>query len=107
MTQEAPGPSCIDDFRVMQHKLKLMLETFMHYTKEFGDEDNNSMVNAATLATSLTRSFNNMPYLVASSSSMNAMTNNHNNNGFFYCFSDDDYNVAIADSAGADGEEDQ
>ncbi|OIV99519.1 hypothetical protein TanjilG_17329 [Lupinus angustifolius] len=96
VTRAAPGPSCGDVLRVVQHEPELMFETLKHRAKKFGDDDGNSI---AALATYLARSFNNMPYLVASPCDMNTMNNRSKNNyGFYYCSSDDDYNADIADS---------
>ncbi|KAE9616481.1 hypothetical protein Lal_00035136 [Lupinus albus] len=105
VTHAAPGPSCGDVLRVVQHEPELMFETLKHRAEEFGDDDGNNVVNAAALATCLARSFNKMPYLVASSCGLNAVNNNNNNNGFYYCSSDDDYNAAAA--AGGGEEEEQ
>ena len=117
VTRAVPGPSCGDVLRVMQHEPELMFETLKHRAQEFGDqkdeedeEDDNDddddekrMVNAAALAASLAHSFDNMPYLVASSScALNAM----NNNGFYYC-SSDEFSDAVADSAAAAGGEEE
>ncbi|MQL05474.1 hypothetical protein EI015_25715 [Escherichia coli] len=75
-----------------------MFETLKHRAQEFGGgQQEDDVVNGAALATSLARSFNNMPYLVASSScGLNAI-NNNNNDGFYYCSSDDDFNGAVGD----------
>ncbi|KAF5727183.1 arginine decarboxylase [Tripterygium wilfordii] len=110
VTLAVPGPSCSDVLRVMQHEPELMFETLKHRAEEFcgsgqdedSDGDDNGMGNAA-LASSLARSFNNMPYLAASSScSLTAM----NNGGFYYCNGDDyDAVVSAADTAAVDDEQ--
>ncbi|KAE9620346.1 hypothetical protein Lal_00019413 [Lupinus albus] len=107
VSHAAPGPSCGDVLRVVQYEPELMFETLKHRAEKFGNDDGNSV---AALATYLASSFNNMPYLAASSCDMNALNNrssNNNNNGFYYCSSDDDYNAAIADSACGVGEEER
>lgn len=107
VTRAVPGPSCADVLRVMQHEPQLMFETLKHRALEFGaqhdeddehddDDDEKSMVNAAALAASLARSFDNMPYLVAAASSSCGL-NAINNNGFYYC-SSDEFSDPVADS---------
>lgn len=102
VTRAVPGPSCGDVLRVMQHEPELMFETLKHRAEEC--EDGNSMAATAALASSLARSFHNMPYLVvgASSCSLTAI----NNNGFYYC-NEDDYNAASAAADSASAEEEQ
>ncbi|QHO55560.1 Arginine decarboxylase [Arachis hypogaea] len=96
VTRAVPGPSSGDVLRVMQHEPELMFETLKYRAQEFAadenghdddeDVDEKSMMNAAALAARLAFSFDNMPYLVASSScALNAMENN----GFYYCSSDE------------------
>ncbi|CAB4290022.1 unnamed protein product [Prunus armeniaca] len=97
VTRAVPGPSCSDVLRVMQHEPELMFETLKHRAEEYGQGDDGGMASAA-VATSLARSFHNMPYLVASSSCCLTAMNNH---GLYYC-SEDDYDV-VADSAGGGG----
>ncbi|WJX51336.1 arginine decarboxylase [Trifolium repens] len=95
VTRAVSGPSCADVLRVMQHEPQLMFETLKHRALEFCEQhDDDSVVNAAGLANSLARSFDNMPYLVSSSTCcLNALTNN---DGFYYCSGDD---FSAADSA--------
>ncbi|XVF67829.1 hypothetical protein PTKIN_Ptkin10aG0152800 [Pterospermum kingtungense] len=96
VTRAVPGPSCGDVLRVMQHEPQLMFETLKHRAEEFCGQ-NHSNANAA-LASSLARSFHNMPYLLAASScSLTAM----NNNGFYYC-NEEDYNAAVESGASED-----
>ncbi|OMP14353.1 Ornithine/DAP/Arg decarboxylase [Corchorus olitorius] len=92
VTRAVPGPSCGDVLRVMQHEPELMFETLKHRAEEFCGQDHN-----AALASSLARSFHNMPYLAAMSSScsLTAM----NNNGFYYC-NEEEYNAAVESVAG-------
>lgn len=100
VTRAMPGPSCGDVLRVMQHEPELMFQTLKHRAEEccHHDEDSddadsdNGMGNSA-LASSLARSFHNMPYLTADSCSLTAL-----NNGGFY-FED------AADSAAGDEEQ--
>ncbi|KDP27633.1 hypothetical protein JCGZ_19638 [Jatropha curcas] len=101
VTRAVPGPSCGDVLRVMQHEPELMFETLKHRAEEYchhdedsDDSDGDHHMGNATLASSLARSFHNMPYLVASCS-LTAL----NNGGFYYC------NEDAADSA--TGDEDQ
>ncbi|XP_022763142.1 arginine decarboxylase-like [Durio zibethinus] len=98
VTRAVPGPSCGDVLRVMQHEPELMFETLKHRAEEFcGQDHGNDGANAA-LASSLARSFHNMPYLVAGySCSLTAM----NNNGFYYC-NGEDYNAAVETGASED-----
>ncbi|KAE9593363.1 hypothetical protein Lal_00029241 [Lupinus albus] len=107
VTRAAPGPSCGDVLRVVQHEPELMFETLKHRAEELADDDGNSAVSASELASCLASSFSKMPYLVASSCGLNVKNNNQNNNGFYYCSSDDDYNAAIAEPAAEGGEEEQ
>ncbi|XP_061343355.1 arginine decarboxylase-like [Gastrolobium bilobum] len=105
VTRAMPGPSCGDVLRVMQHEPQLMFETLKHRAQEFcgqqNEDENTSVLNAAALAASLARTFDNMPYLIPSSSCyLNAISDN----GFYYC-SSDNINATVADSAG--GEDDQ
>jgi arginine decarboxylase len=114
VTRAVPGPSCSDILRVMQHEPELMFETLKHRAEEyceldnnhFGDDNNRGMTIAA-LASSLARSFHNMPYLVTSSScSLTAAIKN--NNGFYYCDEEDEYNDAVdAVAAAAAGDDEQ
>ncbi|XWS62715.1 hypothetical protein CRYUN_Cryun06bG0034700 [Craigia yunnanensis] len=98
VTRAMPGPSCGDVLRVMQHEPELMFETLKRRAEEFcGQDHGNDGANAA-LASSLARSFHNMPYLVAvSSCSLTAM----NTNGFYYC-NEEDYNAAVESGASED-----
>lgn len=101
VTRAVPGPSCADVLRVMQHEPELMFETLKHRAEEYGEVDEDGMANSA-LATSLARSFHNMPYLsVASSCCLTAM----NNHGLYYC-SEDDYDIVADSGAPSAGEED-
>ncbi|XP_061368366.1 arginine decarboxylase [Gastrolobium bilobum] len=68
VTRAVPGPSCGDVLRVMQHQPELMFETLKNRAQEFVHDDN-TMLDAAALATGLARSFNNMPYLLPAPSS--------------------------------------
>ncbi|XP_004507509.1 arginine decarboxylase [Cicer arietinum] len=109
VTRAVSGPSCADVLRVMQHEPQLMFETLKHRVLEFcGQHDDDSVVNAAGLANSLARSFDNMPYLVSSSSCcLNAVTNNE---GFYYCSGDDfsaDSASAVTSVAGSVAGEDE
>ncbi|KAJ9189655.1 hypothetical protein P3X46_000920 [Hevea brasiliensis] len=102
VTAAVPGPSCGDVLRVMQHEPELMFETLKHRAEELclhdedsddGCESDHGMGNAA-LASSLARSFHNMPYLVGSCS-LTAL----NNGGLYYG------NEDAADVAGGDEEQ--
>ncbi|XP_022747771.1 arginine decarboxylase-like [Durio zibethinus] len=98
VTRAVPGPSCGDVLRVMQHEPELMFETLKHRAEEFCVQDHGSDGANDALATSLARSFHNMPYLVVTSScSLTAM----NNNGFYYC-NEEDYNAAVESGASED-----
>ncbi|XP_022725690.1 arginine decarboxylase-like [Durio zibethinus] len=98
VTRAMPGPSCGDVLRVMQHEPELMFETLKHRAEEFFGQDHGNDGSNATLASSLARSFQNMPYLEAvSSCSLTAM----NNNGFYYC-NEEDYNDVVESGAGED-----
>ncbi|MFQ6648716.1 hypothetical protein Gotur_021600, partial [Gossypium turneri] len=71
ITYVMPGPSCVDVLRVMQHEPKLMFENLKHRAKEFYGIDAGSC-----LASTVARSFHNMPYLEPRSScSLTAMNN--------------------------------
>ncbi|GLU02816.1 hypothetical protein SLE2022_200510 [Rubroshorea leprosula] len=102
VTRAVPGPSCADVLRVMQHEPELMFDTLKHRAEEFcgsehsdsGSDDGHGTANAA-LASSLARSFHNMPYLV--SCSLTAI----NNSGFYYC-NEDEYNAAVEPGAAED-----
>ncbi|KAG8500309.1 hypothetical protein CXB51_004368 [Gossypium anomalum] len=83
ITHAMPGPSCADVLRVMQHEPKLMFENLKHRAGEFCGIDAGSC-----LASTVARSFHNMPYLEPGSScSLTAM----NNGGFYYCNEEDYY----------------
>ncbi|KAK8304079.1 hypothetical protein V6Z11_D04G196500 [Gossypium hirsutum] len=83
ITHAMPGPSCVDVIRVMQHEPKLMFENLKHRVVEFYGIDVGSC-----LASTVARSFHNMPYLEPRSScSLIAM----NNSGFYYCNEEDYY----------------
>ncbi|XWS55004.1 hypothetical protein CRYUN_Cryun10bG0137600 [Craigia yunnanensis] len=95
VTRAVPGPSCGDVLRVMQHEPELMFETLKHRAEEFCGQDHGNDGANASLASSLARSFHNMPYLTAASScSLTAM----NNDGFYYC-NEEDYNAAVESGA--------
>ncbi|KAL6124809.1 hypothetical protein ACLB2K_077318 [Fragaria x ananassa] len=95
VTRAVPGPSCAEVLRVMQYEPELMFETLKHRAEECGEVDEDGMVNSA-LATSLARSFHNMPYLAVASSCCLTAINNH---GLYYC-GEDDYDI-VADSGAA------
>ncbi|TYI88202.1 hypothetical protein E1A91_D04G191500v1 [Gossypium mustelinum] len=83
ITHAMSGPSCADVLRVMQHEPKLMFENLKHRAEEFCGIDAGSC-----LASTVARSFQNMPYLEPRSScSLTAM----NNGGFYYCNKEDYY----------------
>ncbi|PPD72969.1 hypothetical protein GOBAR_DD30133 [Gossypium barbadense] len=83
ITHAMSGPSCADVLRVMQHEPKLMFENLKHRAEEFCGIDAGSC-----LASTVARSFQNMPYLEPRSScSLIAM----NNSGFYYCNEEDYY----------------
>ncbi|PPD97043.1 hypothetical protein GOBAR_DD05935 [Gossypium barbadense] len=95
VTRAAPGPSCGDVLRVMQHEPELMFETLKHRAEEFCGQDHGNEGTHAALVSTIARSFHNMPYLVvASPCSLTAM----NNNGFYYC-NEEDYNAAVDSGA--------
>lgn len=101
VTRAVPGLSCGDVLRVMQHEPELMFETLKHRALEFCGQqhDDDSGLNASALAASLAHTFDNMPYLVASSSCrLNAV----NNNEFYYSSGDDISAASAAASAGED-----
>ncbi|KAK8260235.1 hypothetical protein V6Z11_D13G108700 [Gossypium hirsutum] len=98
VTRAAPGPSCGDVLRVMQHEPELMFETLKHRAEEFCGQDHGNEGTHAALVSTIARSFHNMPYLVvASPCSLTAM----NNNGFYYC-NEEDYNAAVDSGASED-----
>ncbi|KAF5448906.1 hypothetical protein F2P56_029397 [Juglans regia] len=101
VTRAVPGPSCGDVLRIMQHEPELMFETLKHRAEEC--IDGSSIAANAALASSLDRSFHNMPYLVVGASSSCSLTA-INNGGFYYC-SEDEYNAVAADSAAAEDEQ--
>ncbi|CAM8926486.1 unnamed protein product [Rhodiola kirilowii] len=74
VTRAVPGPSCSDVLRVMQHEPELMFQTLKHRAEECGEVIKTGLGSTDAIANWLARSFNNMPYLVSSSS---------------FCFSDD------------------
>ncbi|XAR59093.1 Arginine decarboxylase [Bertholletia excelsa] len=83
VTRAAPGPSCSDVLRVMQHEPEVMFATLKHRLEEFvHDMDDGSA--RISLTNGLARSFHNMPYLVASSCCLTAA---NGSNGF--CYSSD------------------
>ncbi|MBA0631077.1 hypothetical protein Godav_003107 [Gossypium davidsonii] len=83
ITHAMLGPSCADVLRVMQHEPKLMFENLKHRAEEFCGIDAGSC-----LASTVARSFHNMPYLEPRSScSLTAM----NSGGFYYCNKEDYY----------------
>ncbi|MBA0698215.1 hypothetical protein Goari_021714 [Gossypium aridum] len=93
ITHAMPGPSCADVLRVMQHEPKLMFENLKHRAEEFCGIDAGSC-----LASTVARSFHNMPYLEPRSScSLTAM----NNGGFYYC-NEEDYYVGSETGANED-----
>lgn len=101
VTLAMPGLSCGDVLRVMQHEPELMFETLRHRAEEYGNGRYNDPMGNDALASRLAQSFNNMPYLVATSScALNAI----NNSGFYYC-DEDDYNAAVADPASGEDEQ--
>ncbi|KAG2705829.1 hypothetical protein I3843_05G065600 [Carya illinoinensis] len=101
VTRAVPGPSCSDVLRIMQHEPELMFETLKHRAEEC--MDGSSIAANAALASSLDRSFHNMPYLVVGASSSCSLTA-INNGGLYYC-GEDEYNAPAADSAAAEDEQ--
>ncbi|KAA8546043.1 hypothetical protein F0562_020506 [Nyssa sinensis] len=97
VTRAVPGPSCGDVLRVMQHEPELMFETLKHRAEEFV-HDNDGMAHVS-LASSLARSFRNMPYLVATSYCCSTAANG--NNGYYNC-NDDSYGTAVDSATGED-----
>nr|GMD08644.1 arginine decarboxylase [Ipomoea batatas] len=101
VTRAAPGPSCADVLRMMQHEPELMFETLKHRAEEFlHDEDNGGMA-FASLASSLAQSFHNMPYLVVGSTCcLTAATTS----GSYYYGNDASAANPIADSSPGEDE---
>ncbi|XP_044507392.1 arginine decarboxylase-like [Mangifera indica] len=104
VTRAMPGPSCGDVLRVMQHEPELMFQTLKHRAEEYcGYDDNNNNNSNSALASSLARSFHNMPYLVVPASSC-SLTAINNGAGFYYC-NEDDYNAVAVDSGPGEDEQ--
>ncbi|KAL6963775.1 Arginine decarboxylase 1A, chloroplastic [Sarracenia purpurea var. burkii] len=101
VTRAVPGPSCRDVLRVMQHEPELMFETLKHRVEEFVHDDNGGMAHSS-IASGLSRSFNNMPYLVAASSCFLTAAAN-DSNGYYY-YNNDNYG-SPADSATGEDEQ--
>ncbi|XP_031258104.1 arginine decarboxylase [Pistacia vera] len=106
VTRAMPGPSCGDVLRVMQHEPELMFETLKHRAEEYcgdgdtdDDDSNNNNNSNSALASSLARSFHNMPYLVVPASC--SLTAINNGGGFYYC-NEDDYSAVVDSGSGED-----
>ncbi|KAK4800449.1 hypothetical protein SAY86_020936 [Trapa natans] len=100
VTLAVPGPSSADVLRLMQHEPNLMMKTLRDRAEEYAGGDRDGMASMA-LASYLSRSFRNMPYLIrASSCGLNATSNND----FYYSSSEDDYGESVGDAAGGDEE---
>ncbi|GLT42861.1 hypothetical protein SLA2020_168410 [Shorea laevis] len=104
VTRAVPGQSCWDVLRVVQYEPELMFQTLKHRADEYCGQDHSDSgsddghgTDSAALASSLARSFHNMPYLV--SCSLTAI----NNSGFYYC-NEDEYNAPV-DSVAAEDEQ--
>jgi len=77
VTRAVPGLSCGDVLRVMQHEPEIMFETLKHRAEEYVHE-------ADDLASGLARLFQNMPYLLPTSSCCLTAAN-PTNNGYYCC----------------------
>lgn len=105
VTRAMPGPTCADVLRVMQHEPELMFETLKHRALEYtgqNNHDNGDGINedGHGIASTIARSFHNMPYLFSLSCSLTAI----NNSGFYYC-NEDDYNAAVIESGAGEDEQ--
>ncbi|KAL3515091.1 hypothetical protein ACH5RR_021993 [Cinchona calisaya] len=92
VTRAVPGQSSADVLRVMQHEPELMFETLKHRVEEFLPQDHDNGMTNASLANCLAQYFNNMPYLVATSSCCLTA-----NNGYYYCNDDEPFSAAGED----------
>ncbi|XP_075477989.1 arginine decarboxylase-like [Primulina tabacum] len=99
VTRAVPGPSCGDILRMMQHEPKIMFETLRHRAEEF------DYSNSLAIANGLACSFDNMPYLSATSSCSLTAANSGNNS--YYYLMDENFTTAAAAAADSVTSEDE
>ncbi|CAA0815620.1 Arginine decarboxylase 2 [Striga hermonthica] len=100
VTRAAPGPSCGDVLRVMQHEPEIMFQTLKHRAEEFvGDEEDGVL----GIANGLACSFNNTPYL--STGVLTSLVAGHD--GYYYGCKDEGFVLSGGGDAVVGAEEEQ